>query len=186
MKKNYITLKSIAFINKVFILFILISISNNVYAQNSDCSATLEVLKNRDTKFAGVSGTSYKFIVKNNSNQSDTYIVSVENIDINSESNFRSGNNSNARNVSLPNSIVFGNNKLNNSSEKKDFKNSLSPKSMQIDLNPNEEIMLLVKLEVPLGTEIGSKNINQVTLVSKNCKATKIVKQVYTEVVDGE
>lgn len=178
MKKNYITLKSIAFINKVFILFILSAISSNLYAQNSDCSAKLEVVNNQTSKNAGESGTQYLLNLTNTGADKITYNFSVKNVGSNISTNKDALNNSE---VNLMGKIYS-----NNSNKKFNSNKSNSEIEYLLTLDKDESIYFVVELKVPKGTKFGSKNKSKVNITAEKCKNFSLNAVLYTTIVDGE
>ena len=178
MKKNYITLKSIAFINKVFILFILISISNNLYAQNSDCSAKLGVVNNQTSKTSGEYGTFYKLRLTNTGNERTTYYLSTKNVGT---------ANSLAKDELDKNEIKMNSQFYTRSSKKLENKiNSDSENVFLLTLESGEVSGFLVKFRFPPNTKIGSKNKSKVKVTTEKCKNFSVDTVLETTFVGGE
>ena len=180
MKKNY----SFSILNKLsvkacFVAFTILFTFYG-YAQNS-CDVDFEIVKNRNSKKAGDSGTHYKFWITNKSNQAATYILKVENTTI-SQSKMK-GKKGFEKHVDLP-SLIKLDEKITNNKRMK-LKSSVS-NVLEVHLESDEKKLIKIKIAVPNGIAIGSKNTSKVTLKSPKCKNLEKVKYVYTEIVEGE
>jgi hypothetical protein len=183
------------FIGKTLLVVFGLLIFGNVYSQK--CAVGFDLANNRNFKYAGKSGTHFKFIIKNKSNKIDTYSILVNNSDTDSDKNSFKGRSmkSKGRKVSLPIKLDmdtkrgnsgFANNRNSKSSMQNKNSKSSTHKSLEFKLNPNEQTLIVLKVDVPDGTEIGGVNTTNITLKSTNCKNIAITKQVITETVDGE
>ena len=193
--RKYLDETKSIFIKKALLIVFGLLIFGNVYSQK--CAVGFEVANNRNFKYAGKSGTHFKFIIKNKSNKEDTYSILVNNSDTNSKKNSfnRSSTKSKGRKVSLPMKLdmdtkkgnsSFANNKASKSYAQNKNSKSSTHNSLEFKLNPNEQTLIVLKIDVPEGTEIGGVNTTNVTLKSANCRDIAITKQVITETVDGE
>jgi len=173
-------------ISKILFVIVMLMSSSIIVAQSQKCNVDFEVAHNRNIKFAGESGADFIFVVTNKSNKVDTYLISVNDTKLQNKPKNNLNGFSNNNNVSLPVKIELGSKNIRNKTSKYIQKNNFSEQSIAVTLNPNEEKLVMVKIEVPKGTAIGRKNTTNVTLKSTNCKSVSITKQVYTETVLGE
>lgn len=150
------------------------------YSQNS-CDVDFEIVKNRNSKKAGKSGTHYKFWITNKSNQPASYILNVEN-SASDETKMR-GSKRFQKQVNLPSKIKLDEKTSNNKHLK--LRKSIS-NVLEVSLKSNEKKLLKIEIDVPKGIAIGSRNTSKVTLKSSECKSLELVKYVYTEIVEGE
>ena len=178
MKKNYITLKSIAFINKVFILFLLSAISNNLYAQNSDCNATLKVLNNETSKKASDGGADYRLKLTNTGNDKTTFNLTVKNIGLDDSFNKDSKE---IGEVKLKSKIYSSNVNKTFSLKKTDTDSFYT-----LTLDKNESVNFVIKLSVPTGTKIGSKNKSKLNITTEKCKNFSVNTILNTIYAGGE
>lgn len=184
MKKNYPLRRLYLDLRYFLILVFVFNLSNFVTAQSQDCKVGFEIANNRNMKYAGKSGAHFKFIVTNKSSRADTYIISVGNSEDSSLNEQKA--NYKGRRMNLPAKIDLDTKGKNIHTSNKMHLKTSEQNNLEVILNPNEDILIVVNIEVPEGTEIGGTNTTNVTLKSTNCKNVSITKQIFTETVDGE
>ena len=181
MKKNIL----------IIITIVLLTVLNlqQVVAQDA-CDVDFYPVKNITKKYAGESGTHFKFIVINKSDFEDTYTILVENADSDSDKGIQNKNSkSKSKKVHLYSKIKIdtkNSGSFSAKSEKGRYRKTDDKSSLDINLKPNERVMFKIKLDLPTGTLVGDVNATKLSLTSKKCKKTLKTQYVYTEVVDGE
>jgi hypothetical protein len=183
------TSKIISILNDKFLLIIFgLLVFGNVYSQNSNCNAKLEVVNNQSSKKAGESGTSYRLKLTNTGFTSSTYEIKLVN-DNNAEKRHLASKNDlidikgDFYNVSLKKM------ELKKNSYKSEFENGKEgndEKKIKIFLDGNASKTFIVKMKTPVGAKIGSKNISKVIVTSNKCKSNIDSVILNTEIIDGE
>ena len=178
MKKNYQRKNLLETISKLFILFLILTISNNLYAQNSDCSAKLEVVNNQVNKKAGESGTFYKLRLTNTGSERTTYYLDTKNV---------GDGNSLAKDKLDKNDIKMKSQFHAMSLKKLENKiNSDSENVFLLTLDKGQSTGFLVKFRFPPNTKIGSKNKSKVKITTEKCKNFIVDTVLETTFVGGE
>lgn len=180
MKKNILI---------AIVSFVLVIFNVQLSFAQEQCEVDFYPVKNLTSKYAGVSGTHFKFIVINKSDFQDTYTILVENSDIDSDKSIHNKNNRKKEKFEVYNRIkIDGKNSgsFSNKDEKGNNRKTSDKSTIEISLKPNEEVMFKIKLDVPDGTLEGGINTTKLSLASKKCKKILKTQYVYTEFVDGE
>ena len=141
-------------ITKCKIIFFFILFTSFCYSQNMNCSVSLGVEKDRNTRSTTISGTFYKMTISNTGNTSDSYIITYQNI--NRAPNSEEFRISNTQLISNLNAAILDNNK-----------NILN----RITLNPGETATFLVHITIPIGTQTNSWCHTQIIAQSTKCSA---------------
>lgn len=146
--------------NIFFILFCLISTVS--FAQSGSCTATLVVKDDGNIRSTPPGGTYYKMILTNNGGSTDSYVLSVKNIN-NTCSN--TDGSSTTSNVLINTDFIDFDKKTIN----------------EITLEAGQSVNFYIHVTVPPNTHVEKWSCNQVTATSKNCTnyATDTVLHTY-------
>ena len=107
----------------------------------------------------------YKVILTNNGSSTDTYTLSLVDINSNCKNPDNSATNTN---VKLDNTFLNSN------------KNQIS----DLTVSPSESVLFLVKLTIPSGTSLSKWSCNQILATSKNCSSYKVETILHTYVLN--
>ena len=143
----------------ILIALCFVSINTDDIANSKNCESELTVEKNRNTRSADETGTSFRLVLKNTSSTTQTYYLSANNAATactnNSKYNQRSAG---SKNVSL-----------NVSLETKNSDHSQRSKLNEITLNSGQSYSFDVYVSVPKNTPYNTWSCIQVEAKSKSC-----------------
>jgi len=145
-----------------FLFFLISTIS---FAQSGSCNGTLIVENNGNIRSTPLDGTYYSMVLTNNSSSTDTFMLSVKNI--------------NASCANTDGSSTTGNVIINT-----DFIDSERNSLTEITVNAGQSVNFYIHITVPVGTSIQKWSCNQVTATSKNCTNYAIDTVLHTYVIN--
>lgn len=161
-------LRRLLFRIKQFILCIIITVSVKMYAQTSNCNATLEVESNITAKMASDAGTSYILELTNTGIEKAIFNIEVVNIDVKNKSNSFQLKNE-LRDKNYKTFVSSHPNNVNSNGAINRNKYAHKKSSYSIALNKNEVFKFYVNQIVKNGAVEGSKNTSKVIVTTKEC-----------------
>jgi hypothetical protein len=185
--QKYLNEIKAVFIDKALLIVFGLLIFGNVYSQNSNCNAKLEVINNQSSKKAGVSGVSYRLKLTNTGFDSSSYEIRLINDKASQKEKLISKNNQIEINGEFYNVSLKKMKSLKKSSVYKNRnEKSDDDDEIEIFLKGKESRTFIVKMKTPIGAKIGSKNKSKVIVTSDKCKKNIVSVVLNTEIIDGE
>lgn len=165
VKQNINYVLNIKLLKLCFILCMFFNYS--LFAQSSNCLASLNVEKDRNIRSTPPDGTYYSMVLSNKSSTINTYVLDYENLKLNCQN---PDNSSTAKNVTLEINFLDKNLKSIN----------------EITISPGTEIKFFVHITVPKNTNSNSWCCTEIIARSKNCSGYKVNTTLKTFVMNLE
>lgn len=146
-------------------------------ANSNDCSAQLNVEKNRSSKSADEDGAQFILVLTNTSSETKTFNLSIKNISgpCNNNSSRQQNRGTDSNTTVLD--VSFQNTSLN--------RNSINtPSQVDIELNMGESYKFIVDAKAPQGTPYNTWSCIEVEAKSNDCKSLSETQVLSVYVVD--
>jgi hypothetical protein len=163
--KSYNLIRFPAFKQQIIMIAFVVFNMIVAFGQSSSCSAEFGVEKDRNIRSVPPDGTYYKMIITNNGDATDTYSLSIKNI--NNEC-FNNDGSSTTNNVNLNFAFLDAN---------------MQPID-EITLDEGQFVNFFVFVTVPTGTAVKKWNCSLVTAQSKSCSNYKVDATLHTFVIN--
>lgn len=149
--------------NVFSLLFFLITTIS--FAQSGSCNGTLIVENNGNIRSTPPDGTYYSMVLTNNSSSTDTFTLSIKNINTS---------------CTNPDATTTAGNVTINTDFIDSERNSLS----EITLSTGQSVNFYIHITIPPGTSIQKWSCNQITATSKNCTNYSIDTVLHTYIIN--